>query len=77
MPSILEERQEKGKVIEEDGGLDQFDSSKWIFTDISMGVSDSVSHCETSPHLFTLFLGVPSGCEGAYRNIKGCCLGGD
>ena len=42
MPPILPEREERGKEIENDPGLNNFDDSKWVFTDISMGIDDSV-----------------------------------
>ena len=34
-PPILEERKQMGAILQEDSDLDNFDSSNWIFTDIS------------------------------------------
>ena len=42
VPPILPEREEKGKLLEENSQLDQFDSSNWVFTDISTGLKASV-----------------------------------
>ena len=42
MTPVLQEQEEKGQVKDTDPRIDGFDDSKWLFTDISMGIEDKV-----------------------------------
>lgn len=41
-PPIIEQRKDLGDEISTDPKLKDFDDSKWVFTDITMGIEDKV-----------------------------------
>ena len=43
-PPIVPPRKDLGDEISTDLQLKDFDDSKWVFTDISMGIEDKVRH---------------------------------
>lgn len=45
MPPVLKERMPIEEVVSNDSALKGYDTCKYVFTDITFGISDRVSHC--------------------------------
>lgn len=46
MPPVLKEREPIHEVLSQDPGVKGYDTCKYVFTDITFGISDRVSECE-------------------------------